>query len=52
MLTAGEDRREEENSILNSETDFCTAGLQAEMEEGNADKRQEKKTLLLSTRRA
>lgn len=33
MLTVGKERREEENSIINSKTDFCSARLQAEMEE-------------------
>lgn len=42
----GKDRREEENSILNSETDFCSARLKWKEKRGTQDERHEKKTLL------
>lgn len=54
MLIVGEDRRKGENSILNSETVFCSARLQAEMEaeRGTQDAGHEKKTLRLSKQTA
>lgn len=54
MLIVGEDRRKGENSILNSETVFFSARLQAEMEaeRGTQDAGHEKKTLRLSKQRA
>lgn len=54
MRIVGKDRRKGENSILNSETVFCSARLQAEMEaeRETQDDGHEKKTLCLSKPRA